>query len=229
VSASDDDGDQTQASASATVSFTDVLPAIAVTKTAAPAAVPESGDVVEFTLSVENLSAEPVMLMSVVDSAFPLDVLLPGWLGTVRAPSDGVPGGGGNCFVYHDVARDGIRVRSRGRSNRHPEDDRGTQHGLLHDSSPTPGAAPGRNDPSGAGVFRPPLWPSSITSGRSTRDGQIQPLHSGAPQAWGHSTVQRQSSHRPPHRTNAACHSCHHGAMRRAIGSTTRMRAFMAR
>ena len=94
VSASDGEGDTAQASGSAEVTFTDSLPQISVTKTADPATVPESGDVVQFTVSIVNLSAEPVMLLGLSDTVFPLETLLPGWLGTVLAPFDGVDGGG---------------------------------------------------------------------------------------------------------------------------------------
>lgn len=93
VTASDGDGDTGRGSAQATVTFTDVLPQISVTKTADPTTVPESGDVVAFAVSVVNLSAEPVTLMSLTDTVFSLDALLPGWVGTVLAPYDGVAGG----------------------------------------------------------------------------------------------------------------------------------------
>ena len=93
VTVSDGDGDSDSASADATVTFSDVLPQISVTKTADPTTVPESGDVVAFTVSVVNLSGEPVTLMSLTDTAFSLDALLPGWVGTVLAPYDGVDGG----------------------------------------------------------------------------------------------------------------------------------------
>jgi alpha-tubulin suppressor-like RCC1 family protein/peptidoglycan/xylan/chitin deacetylase (PgdA/CDA1 family) len=93
VTASDGDGDTGLASADATVTFTDVLPQISVTKTADPTTVPESGDVVAFTVSIVNLSGEPVTLMSLTDTHFSLDALLPGWVGTVLTPYDGVAGG----------------------------------------------------------------------------------------------------------------------------------------
>jgi hypothetical protein len=52
------------AEASASV---DVLPSLAVTKTAAPETLPEPGGLVTFTVEVENLSAEAVTLTRLVD------------------------------------------------------------------------------------------------------------------------------------------------------------------
>jgi hypothetical protein len=54
----------------ATVTFTDVLPDISVTKTANPTTVPETGGDVTFTVTVANNSLEPVSLTSLVDDVF---------------------------------------------------------------------------------------------------------------------------------------------------------------
>ena len=52
VTASDNDGNSDSASDDETVTFTDVLPDIAITKTANPTSVPETGGDVEFTFSL---------------------------------------------------------------------------------------------------------------------------------------------------------------------------------
>ena len=66
--ASDDDGNSDTETGTATVSFTDVLPDITVTKTADDTSVPETGQDVEFTVSVKNNSAEAATLNSLNDS-----------------------------------------------------------------------------------------------------------------------------------------------------------------
>ena len=68
--ASDDDGNTTTASDDATVVFTDVVPTIAVTKTADQAEIPETGADVTFTVAVVNTSAESVTLDALVDDVF---------------------------------------------------------------------------------------------------------------------------------------------------------------
>jgi uncharacterized repeat protein (TIGR01451 family) len=68
VSASDDDGDQTQASASATVSFTDVPPQISVTKTPDLTEVPETGADVTYTVTVTNDGTEAATIAAVTDT-----------------------------------------------------------------------------------------------------------------------------------------------------------------
>ena len=67
---SDDDGNSDDDSDSATVTFSDVLPDITVTKTANPTAVPETGGSVTFTVSVKNNSTEAATLDSLTDSDF---------------------------------------------------------------------------------------------------------------------------------------------------------------
>lgn len=48
----------------------DVLPEIAVVKTADPTSVPETGATVDYTIAVSNLSGEPITLNSLVDDRF---------------------------------------------------------------------------------------------------------------------------------------------------------------
>ena len=100
----DDDGSQEATDDDdATVTFTDTVPAISVLKTANPTSVPESGGEVIYTLLVENQTAEPVNLNSLVDDPFG-DVtqlavttcdLDPA---PVLAGSDGVPGEGPDTY-----------------------------------------------------------------------------------------------------------------------------------
>jgi len=66
----DGDGSTATGSDSETVTFSDVLPAITVLKTALPTAVPESGGVVTITIAVTNLTGEPFTLTSLMDSVF---------------------------------------------------------------------------------------------------------------------------------------------------------------
>gem|GEM_PF-6090229 len=65
--ASDDEGNRASAAAGTTVTIGDVLPAIAVSKTARPDRVPEPGSSVEFTVRVTNDGAEQVVLDALVD------------------------------------------------------------------------------------------------------------------------------------------------------------------
>ena len=69
-SATDDEGNTATDTGSATVTFDDVQPVIAVTKTANPTEVPEPGADVTFTVVVENnsVSTDPVTISSLVDS-----------------------------------------------------------------------------------------------------------------------------------------------------------------
>ncbi|MBN2114448.1 MAG: hypothetical protein JW785_10020, partial [Acidimicrobiia bacterium] len=66
----DDEGNPTSAADDATVSFDDVLPALAAAKTASVGSVPEPGGTVTFLVEVENLSVEPVTLTSLGDDLF---------------------------------------------------------------------------------------------------------------------------------------------------------------
>ena len=64
ATADDDDGNTDTAQATETVDFSDVLPDIAVTKTADVASVPETGGDVTYTFVVTNNGAESVTLTS---------------------------------------------------------------------------------------------------------------------------------------------------------------------
>jgi uncharacterized repeat protein (TIGR01451 family) len=66
----DDDGNSAPASDSATVTYTDVLPTVAVTKTPSTGAVMESSGVVTFAVEIENTSPEALTVTSVEDSVF---------------------------------------------------------------------------------------------------------------------------------------------------------------
>jgi hypothetical protein len=68
--ASDDEGNEATETGSATVTITDVLPTITVTKTADPTSVPETGGNVTFTFVVTNTSVEAVEITSLSDSVF---------------------------------------------------------------------------------------------------------------------------------------------------------------
>ena len=63
----DDEGNTVQASASAVVSFTDVLPVVAVSKAAIPGSVPEPGGTAQYTVRVTNGGVEDVRLDALVD------------------------------------------------------------------------------------------------------------------------------------------------------------------
>ncbi len=65
--AEDDDGNQTDDTASALVTFTDVLPTISAGKTADPTSVPEPGGLVTFTVGISNTGVETITLISLVD------------------------------------------------------------------------------------------------------------------------------------------------------------------
>lgn len=72
VTATGKDPENNPASGSddATVTFTDVLPALTVTKSGNPAVIPESGGNVTFTFTVKNDTAETLILTSIVDDKF---------------------------------------------------------------------------------------------------------------------------------------------------------------
>ena len=68
--ATDNDGTTDTKSDDATVTLTNVLPTIAVDKTANPTSLPEPGGNVEFTVVVTNISFEPVTLTSLTDDVY---------------------------------------------------------------------------------------------------------------------------------------------------------------
>ena len=77
VDAVDHDGTPCSGEDDERVTFDDVAPQIAVTKTADPTEVPETGGDVNFTIAVTNTGSEPVMLIGAVDTVFgPIDVSL---------------------------------------------------------------------------------------------------------------------------------------------------------
>ena len=65
-----DTGKYLSASAIATVSFTDVIPSITLTKTASPTSVLLTGGSVTYTITVKNITAEPVTLNTLSDDKF---------------------------------------------------------------------------------------------------------------------------------------------------------------
>ncbi len=69
ITATVTDGEANTAAAAdgITISFTDVKPAIRLTQTPAPAVLPEPGGVVTFTVQVDNLGVEPVLLVTLYD------------------------------------------------------------------------------------------------------------------------------------------------------------------
>jgi hypothetical protein len=67
ASGTDDDGATVSDTDDAVVEITDALPTLTVSKTANPTTVLFTGGMVTFTISVENTSAEPVMITDVVD------------------------------------------------------------------------------------------------------------------------------------------------------------------
>ncbi|MPM30862.1 hypothetical protein SDC9_77413 [bioreactor metagenome] len=66
----DSDGNTAENSDDATVTFTDVLPAVTVTKSANPTSVAETGGLVTFTYEVSNSGSVPVTLSSLSDDVF---------------------------------------------------------------------------------------------------------------------------------------------------------------
>ncbi|HEY70668.1 MAG TPA: hypothetical protein G4O08_08810 [Anaerolineae bacterium] len=70
ASASDNDGNSTEASDDASVTFDDILPSITIEKTASPTLVPETGEWVTYSLTVTNTSAEDLTLNSLIDDIY---------------------------------------------------------------------------------------------------------------------------------------------------------------
>jgi hypothetical protein len=70
ATATDDDGNTTTDDDDATVTVTDVAPEIAVTKVAAPLTMPEPGGTFTFTVTVHNLSVEPVTITALDDDVY---------------------------------------------------------------------------------------------------------------------------------------------------------------
>ncbi len=112
IQAIDDENNQAQDDDDATVTFTDVLPVIDVTKTADPTSVVESGGSVVYTIQVVNKSAEPVTITSLTDDKFDLaaaPTTCGAAVGTVLAAYDGAVGGADtySCQITRTVAQVG--------------------------------------------------------------------------------------------------------------------------
>jgi hypothetical protein len=95
VVASDDEGTQVEPSASVTVEFTDVPPAVTVAKLASPDHLPEPGGMVQFSVRVTNQGGEPVRLTALLDESLGD---LTGW-GTCLVPSEGLLLASGDSYL----------------------------------------------------------------------------------------------------------------------------------
>jgi len=84
------DGEDYSNEATVTITVTDVMPSITVTKTACPNVIVEPGCDVEFTVEVYNTGVEPVTLISLVDDVF------------------GDLNGQGNCLVPNIIPVDSL-------------------------------------------------------------------------------------------------------------------------
>ena len=80
-------GNPATASDSETVTFTDVLPDISLSKTVDPAIVLATGGYVNYTFRITNLTLEPVTISSFVDNNITLSAACLALIGTVVAPS----------------------------------------------------------------------------------------------------------------------------------------------
>jgi uncharacterized repeat protein (TIGR01451 family) len=104
ASASDDDGNTDTDEDDETVTFTDVAPEIALTKSASPTSVPETGGDVIFTFTVENTGQEDVTLTSLTDNKFgDLD-----GQGTCSVPQSILIGGSYSCSITVNLAADDL-------------------------------------------------------------------------------------------------------------------------
>jgi len=103
ATAEDDDGNTDTATDSATVTFSDVLPDISVSKTANPVSVPETGGSVTFTIVVTNNAAEDATLTALDDSDFgDLDTQ-----GTCAVPQTiAASGGTYTCAITQPISGD---------------------------------------------------------------------------------------------------------------------------
>ncbi len=140
----DNSGDEATATASASVTVTDVLPKISVTKVADPTSRLEPGGLFTFTYVVTNNSVEAVTLTSVNDSVIG-DITLPAVLtlapGASSAPDD----------RDEDLHRGGRLSQHRDRQGGRQREERGDRHGRrfrhrdqrpaddLGDEGPEPG------------------------------------------------------------------------------------------
>jgi uncharacterized repeat protein (TIGR01451 family) len=82
ATAVDDEGTEATWSDDASLAYEDVLPDVGITKVADPTSVAETGENVDFTITVTNNSLEPVQIMSLVDTDFDLAAHCPDAVGT---------------------------------------------------------------------------------------------------------------------------------------------------
>ena len=94
VEASDNDGNDVSDTDDARVDITDVVPTVALTKSAASTSVPEPGANVTFSFVIENTAAEAVTITSLTDTVFGDITAECDLVGDTLAPSDGQPGTG---------------------------------------------------------------------------------------------------------------------------------------
>ena len=105
ASGQDPEGNQASKSDDASVSFSDVLPDITLTKTANPTAARWTGDYIDYTFRITNVGTETVTITSFVDDKVTLSSQCLALVGAVLAPSayvecvtldyflTGIPGG----------------------------------------------------------------------------------------------------------------------------------------
>jgi uncharacterized repeat protein (TIGR01451 family) len=105
ASGQDPEGNQASKSDSETITFTDVLPDISITKTANPTAARWTGDYIDYTFRITNNGAETVTLTSFVDDKITLSAECLALIGATIAPAayvecatndyylTGIPGG----------------------------------------------------------------------------------------------------------------------------------------
>ena len=83
----DNDGNKTSASDSATVTFTDIVPTISMTKTVNPTAIRASGDYVDYTITITNTGLETVTVLTLTDPKIVLSAECLALIGKVIAPA----------------------------------------------------------------------------------------------------------------------------------------------
>ena len=104
----DEQGNPGSATDSETVTFTDVAPAIQITKSANPTHLPETGGNVTFTFLVENIGQEDVTLTTLSDTVFgDLD-----GKGTCDVPQTILIGGSYSCAYTVNLASDSLTAHT---------------------------------------------------------------------------------------------------------------------
>jgi hypothetical protein len=86
ASGQDPEGNQASKSDSETITFTDVLPDISITKVANPTAARWTGDYIDYTLRITNNGAETVTVTSFVDNKITLSAQCLALIGATIAP-----------------------------------------------------------------------------------------------------------------------------------------------